>query len=96
MVLLGDEAQLKARFGRFVDSGNIDAGWVHGLRRTYHGLRNHFGRTRWNSKVTWVLWNLVSVHLETVLASVQDRCTVCAKRTIGSGIVLDAPDGTTR
>ena len=35
--------------------------------------------------------NLVSVHLETVLASVQDWCTVCAKRTIGSGIILDAP-----
>ena len=27
---------------------------------------------------------------------VQDRCTVCAKRTIGSEIVLDAPDGTPR
>jgi hypothetical protein len=26
--------------------------------------------------------------------SVQDRCTVCAKHTIGSEIVLDAPDGT--
>ena len=24
--------------------------------------------------------------------SVQDRCMVCAKRTIGSEIVLDAPD----
>ena len=24
-----------------------------------------------------------------------DRCTVCAKHTIGSGIILDAPDGTT-
>jgi hypothetical protein len=23
----------------------------------------------------------------------QDRCTVCAKRTIGSEIVLDTPDG---
>ena len=29
--------------------------------------------------------NLVSVHLETVLVSMQDRFTVCAKRTIGSG-----------
>ena len=29
-----------------------------------------------------------------VLVSVQDRSTVCAKRTIGSEIVLDAPDGT--
>ena len=32
----------------------------------------------------WVMWNLVSVHLETVFLSVQDRCPVCAKRTIGS------------
>jgi hypothetical protein len=29
-----------------------------------------------------------------VLVSVQDRCTVCAKCTIASEIVLDAPDGT--
>ena len=27
--------------------------------------------------------------------SVQDWCMVCARRTIGSEIVLDAPDGTT-
>jgi hypothetical protein len=40
--------------------------------------------------------NLVSVHLETVLVSVQDRCMVCAKHTIGSAIVLDTPDGTPR
>ena len=37
----------------------------------------------------WVMWNLVSVRLETVLLSVQDRCTVWAKRTIGSEIILD-------
>ena len=35
-----------------------------------------------------------SVRLEMVLVLVQDRCTVCAKRAIGSDIVLDAPDGT--
>jgi hypothetical protein len=29
-----------------------------------------------------------------VLVSVHDRCTVCAKYTIGSEIVLDAPKGT--
>ena len=28
---------------------------------------------------------------EIVLVLVQDRCTVCAKHTIGSKIVLDAP-----
>jgi hypothetical protein len=33
--------------------------------------------------VTWVMSNLISVHLETVLVSVQERCTVGAKRTIG-------------
>jgi hypothetical protein len=32
--------------------------------------------------------------LETVFVLVQDRCMVCAKRTIGSVIVLDAPHGT--
>ena len=37
-----------------------------------------------------------SVRLEMVLVLVQDRCTVCAKRTIGSEIVLDAPNGTPR
>ena len=37
------------------------------------------------------MWNLTSFSLEILLVSVQDRCTVCAKRTIGSEIVLDAP-----
>ena len=44
----------------------------------------------------WVMSNLVSIRLDTLLVSVQDRCTVCAKHTIGSEIVLDAPDGTPR
>jgi hypothetical protein len=42
------------------------------------------------------MWNLVLVRLVTVLMSMQDRCTVCTKRTIGLEIVLDAPDGTPR
>ena len=29
------------------------------------------------------MWNLVSVHFEIVFVWVQDRYTVCAKRTIG-------------
>ena len=36
------------------------------------------------------------IRLEMVLVFVQDRCTVCAKRTIGSDTILDAPDGTPR
>jgi hypothetical protein len=42
------------------------------------------------------MWNLISVHLEIVLVSVQDWCTVCAKCTIGAKTVLDAPNGTPR
>ena len=49
MVLLGDEAQLKARFGPFGDSANLDARSVHGLRRTYQRVANRFGRTGWIS-----------------------------------------------
>ena len=39
---------------------------------------------------------LVLVYFEIVLILTQDRCTVCAKRTIGSDIVKDTPDGTPR
>ena len=39
---------------------------------------------------------LISVNLEIVLILTQDRCPVCAERTIGSEIILDAPDGTPR
>jgi hypothetical protein len=36
----------------------------------------------------------VSFRLEIVLILTLDRCMVCAERTIGSEIVLDAPNGT--
>ena len=35
------------------------------------------------------MWNLTCFLTETVLVLVQDRCTVCAKRTISLEIVLD-------
>jgi hypothetical protein len=35
-------------------------------------------------------------HLYTVLVSAQDRCMVCAKRTIDPEIILDALNGTPR
>ena len=96
MVLLGDEAQVEARFSPFGDSANPDARSVHGLGQTYRRLISPFRRTRCNSYETWVMWNLVSIYLETVLVSVQDRCMVCAKHTKGLEIVLDAPNGTPR
>ena len=41
--------------------------------------------------MTLVLWKLFSVRLEIVLVSVQDRCTICANRTIGLDGVMNAP-----
>ena len=37
-------------------------------------------------------WKLVSVRFDIVLISIQDKCTVCTERIIGSEICLDAPD----
>jgi hypothetical protein len=36
---------------------------------------------------------LDSVHFEILVILTQDRCTVCAKLTIGSEIVIDTPGG---
>jgi hypothetical protein len=66
------------------------------LCQTYHIIRNCFGCTGWYSWVTRVKWKLVLVRLETVLVSVQDRCTVCVICKIASETILDAPDGTPR
>ena len=96
MALVSDEAQVQARFGPIGDSANLDRSLVHSLHRTYQRLRNRFGRTRWNSQGTCVMWNVILVRSEIVLVSVQDRCTTCAKCTIGSKIVLDALDGSAR
>jgi hypothetical protein len=50
----------------------------------YHRLRNCFGGTGCNSKVMWVMWNLVLVHLEIELVSMQNSCMACTKRNIGT------------
>ena len=42
------------------------------------------------------MWNAIFVYLEIVLVSVQDRFMPCAKDTIGSEIILDAPNGSPR
>jgi hypothetical protein len=49
MGLLGDEAQVEARFGPFGDSATLDARLVHGLHQTYRRLENSIVGTRWNS-----------------------------------------------
>jgi hypothetical protein len=49
MELQGDEGHLESCFGPFGDGVSVGATEVHGFRETYHGVRNHFGRTRWYS-----------------------------------------------
>jgi hypothetical protein len=42
------------------------------------------------------MWKLVSVRLEIVLILTQNRCIVYPENTMGSKIILVAPDGTPR
>jgi hypothetical protein len=94
--LLGDVGHVESRFGQFGDSVSVGARKAHGLRQTYHMLGNCFGRTRWYSLVMRLKWVLILLHLEIVLILTQDQCTVCAKHTVGSKIILDTLDRTHR
>jgi hypothetical protein len=67
MVLQGDEALVETRFDVVGDSANLDTRYVHGLRRTYHRLRNRFSCTRWYSKVMRLKRMLISFRLDIVL-----------------------------
>ena len=96
MELLGDVGHVESHFGPVIDSVSVSARQVHYWRQTYHRLRNRFGRNQWYSLVTRLKWNLDLVCLEMVLVSVHDSCTVSSKCTIGSQIVLDAPNGSPR
>ena len=53
-------------------------------------------RLKWKFASVRLVTVLVSIRLEIVLILTLDRCTVCAKRTIGSEIHMDVPDGTPR
>ena len=49
MEQLGDTGHVESRFGLFGDGVSVAVRQEHGLRQTYHGSENHFGRTRWYS-----------------------------------------------
>ena len=66
------------------------------MHQTYQRLKNHVGHTQWYFKVMRLKRKLDSVYLEIVLILTQDRCMVCAENTIGTEVILDAPDGTPR
>jgi hypothetical protein len=97
MVLLGDGAQFEARFDPFGDSASLEARLVHGLRRTYHRLRNHFR--------THPMELLVVVgHVESRFSPFRDSVSVSARQVHGlhqtyhrlRNRFLNAPDGTPR
>jgi hypothetical protein len=50
MELLFNVGHVESRFGPFEDSVSVGARLVHGLRQMYYRLKNHFERTRWNSR----------------------------------------------
>jgi hypothetical protein len=96
MELVSDVGRVEARFSPFGDSVSVCARLEHGLHRTYHRHRNHFGRSRSYSYVMRLKWKLGSVRFGIVLLLMQDWCKVCTKCTISIQIILDALDGTPR
>jgi hypothetical protein len=96
MELLDDEAQVDACFCPFGDSANLDARLVHGYALNIPHAQKLF----WTHPIE----HLGDVgHVESHFGPFRDsvsigvnRCTVCAKRTVGSEIVLNALNGTPR
>ena len=85
--LLGDEAQVKARFSPFRDSVILmQYRCAVCIERT---IDSEIILDAPDGKLLGDLGHVesCSVRLEMVLVLVQDRCTVCTKRTIGSDIV---------
>jgi hypothetical protein len=83
---------VEACLSPFRDSGNLDATKLRGLLSNVASARKSCWMHLMKLLGEWVMWNLFSVRLETVLVLVQYRSTVCAEHTVGSEIVLDALD----
>ena len=86
---------VESRFDPFGDGVSVGARLVHGLRQTYDGseiILAHQMVLLGDEAQVEPRFGLFgdSANLDA------DRCTVCAKCTIGSLIILDAPDGTPR
>jgi hypothetical protein len=96
MELVSDVGRVESRFSPFGDSVSVSARLEHGLHRTYHRHRNHFGRSRSDSYVTRLKWKLGSVRFGIVLLLMQDWCLVCTKYSIGIEIILNTLGGTPR
>jgi hypothetical protein len=95
-ILFGDEPQVEACLSSFGDSGNHIARKGARFVSNVPSARKSCGIHLMELLGEWVMWNLISVRLETVLVLVQYWCTVCTECTIGLEIVMDTPDGTPR
>jgi hypothetical protein len=103
MELLGDVGQVEAHFDPFVDSVNLSQDRCTVCAECTMGMEIFLatpnGPSRWcgsNVARFCSFGNSVNLdaRLQTALISVQDRCMVWDKHTIGLKIVLGAPDGT--
>jgi hypothetical protein len=90
--LPGDVGRVESRSALFGDCVSVGARQVHGLHQTYHRLRKSF----WMDPMVHRGEEAQLVHLVIVLILTDDRCTVCVECTLGSEIILDAPDQTPR
>jgi hypothetical protein len=86
---------VKTHFGLFGGNANLDARWVHSLRRMYHQA--------WKSFFTHPMELLGDIGcVESHIGPLKDRvsvgvrCTVCAKLTHSSKIILETLDGSPR
>jgi hypothetical protein len=73
LIVLCRVDQAEADFDLFGESFSLGATKVHGLRLMYHVHGNCFQHTRWYSYVMYVKRKPVSVRLDVVLVSAQDR-----------------------
>jgi hypothetical protein len=92
MELLGDVGHVESSFGPFGDSVSFGAWFVPYVPSAKKLFWMH-GMVLLGDKAQ------IEPHFGpfgAVLVSVQDRCMVCAKCSISSEIILDAPDGTPR
>ena len=94
MVLLGNGAQVEARFGLFGDSFNLDARYI-GAQFAWNVP--YARKSIWTHPMELLddmcYRNLSSVCLEIMLILMQDRCMLCMEHTICLEINLDATDG---
>ena len=92
MKLLGDLGHLESRFFSFGHSVCVGAWFVLDVPHAYKSFWTQTMVPLGDEAQVEAHFSLSDI----VLILTQDRCTVCVKHTIGSEIVLDAPDGTPR